>query len=129
MMLKILLPSGILIEKKDVLRVVAEGKNGFFGLLPHRLDFLSALIPGILIYESKSEGEKFVAINEGVIIKTGLSVLVSVREAVEGKALDQLREKVEEEFLTLDEEEQNVRMTMVKMESIFIKNLAEMRNE
>jgi F-type H+-transporting ATPase subunit epsilon len=129
MMLKILLPSGAFIEKKDISRIVAESTNGSFGLLPQRLDCVAAIVPGVLVYESQLEGEKFVAIDEGVLIKTGFSVVISVREAIEGKSLEQLREAVEDEFLNMNEQEQYVRQAMVKMESSFINHLVEMRHE
>jgi len=41
--------------------------------------------------------------NEGVLVKTGLDVLVSVRRAIGGTDLGQLHAAVEKEFLTLDE--------------------------
>ena len=81
MNLKILLPFQIFAEKTGVSRIVAETREGSFGLLPHRLDCVAALAPGILIYETEAEGEVFVAVDEGVLVKTGPDVLVSVRRA------------------------------------------------
>ncbi|WP_269849304.1 hypothetical protein [Methanosarcina horonobensis] len=43
MNLRILLPFQIFAEKKGVSRIVAEGREGSFGLLPHRLDCVAAL--------------------------------------------------------------------------------------
>ncbi|TWU30499.1 F0F1 ATP synthase subunit epsilon [Bythopirellula polymerisocia] len=129
MKLKVLLPFQIFAEKTDVSRIVAETQEGSFGLLPHRLDCVAALSPGILIYETASEGELYLAIDEGVLVKTGLDVLVSVRNAIGGKDLGQLREAVEREFLTLDNHEQSVRSVMAKMESGFISRLAEFHHE
>lgn len=126
--LKILLPFQIFTEKKDVLRIVAETRNGSFGLLPHRLDCVAALEPGILIYETEAEGEVYVAVDEGVLIKTGQDVLVSVRNAIFGTDLSQLREAVKREFLTMDEKEQNMRSVMAKLESGLIRRLAEFHN-
>jgi F-type H+-transporting ATPase subunit epsilon len=97
--------------------------------LPHRLDCVAALAPGILIYENEAEGEVYVAVDEGVLIKTGLDVLVSVRNAIGGTDLAQLREAVEREFLNLNEREQNVRSVMAKMESGFIRRLVEFDHE
>ena len=129
MHLKVLLPFQIFAEKTDVSRIVAETREGSFGLLPHRLDCVAALAPGILIYENKLEGEVYVAVDEGVLIKTGLDVLVSVRNAIAGTDLGQLREAVDKEFLDLNEREQNVRSVMTKMESGFIRRLAEFHHE
>ncbi len=128
MNLRILLPFEIFAEKKGVSRIVADGRDGSFGLLPHRLDCTAALVPGILTYETEAEGEVYVAVDEGVLIKTGQDVIVSVRDAIFGTDLSQLREAVEKEFLTLDESEQRIRSVMAKLESGLIRRLAELQN-
>ena len=124
MNLKILLPFQVFVEKTDVSRIVAETHEGSFGLLPHRLDCVAALSPGILIYETQSGGEVFVAVDEGVLVKTGADVLVSVRRAIGGTDLAQLRDAVQKEFLTLDESERSVRQVVAKMESGFLRRFA-----
>ena len=129
MNLKILLPFQIFAEKTSVSRIVAETLEGSFGLLPHRLDCVAALAPGILTYEDVAEGEVFVAVDEGVLVKTGLNVVVSVRNALGGTDLGQLHEAVEREFLNLNEREQNVRSVMATMESDFIRRLAEFHHD
>jgi len=127
--LKILLPYRIFATKSRVLRIVAETSEGSFGLLPNRLDCVAALVPGILIYELDAEGEIYVGIDRGVVVKTGSEVLVTVRNAIEGTDLGQLREKVKKEFLEIDDQERNVRSVVAKMESDFIRRLAEFHHE
>ena len=129
MNLKVLLPFQIFAEKAGVSRIVAETREGSFGLLPHRLDCVAALVPGILIYETESDGEILVAVDEGVLVKTGPDVLVSVRRALGGTDLGQLRDAVEREFLTLDEQEQSVRTVMAKLETGFLRRFANFRDE
>jgi F-type H+-transporting ATPase subunit epsilon len=97
--------------------------------LPHRLDCVAALVPGILIYEDEAENEVYVAVDEGVLVKAGLKVLVSVRNAIGGTDLGQLREAVDREFLNLNQREQTVRSVMAKLESGFIRRLAEFHND
>ena len=129
MSLKVLLPFRIFAEKIGVSRIVAETREGSFGLLPHRLDCVAPLALGILIYENETDGEVYIAIDEGILVKTGLDVSVSVRNAIGGTDLGQLREAVEREFLDLNEREQSVRSVMAKMESGFIRRLAEFHHE
>src|SRR5450631_4421634 len=129
MSLKILLPFQVFADATDVARIVAEARDGSFGLLPHRLDCVAALVPGILTYETKADGEVFLAVDEGVLVKTGPDVLVSVRRALGGTDLGQLREAVEREFLTLDEHEKSVRSVMAKMETGFLRRFATMQHE
>jgi F-type H+-transporting ATPase subunit epsilon len=128
MTLKILLPFRIFAEQKAVTRIVAESREGSFGLLPQRLDCVAALEPGILIYESNGEDERYVALDEGVLVKSGQEVLVSVRNAIAGTDLRQLREAVEREFLTLNEHEQSLRSVMAKLESSFVRRFADFRH-
>ena len=129
MNLKVLLPFRIFAEESGVSRIVAETREGSFGLLPHRLDCVAALAPGILTYQDEGESEVYAAVDEGVLVKTGSDVLVSVRNAIGGTDLGQLRQAVEREFLTLNEREQSVRTVMAKMESGFIHRLAEFHHE
>lgn len=128
MNLKILLPFQIFAEKKGVSSIVAETLGGSLGFLPHRLDCVVALEPGILTYESEEEGEIYVAVDEGVLVKIGQNVHVSARNAIVGTDLGQLREAVESEFLTIDETEQKIRSVMAKLETGLIKRLAEFQN-
>jgi F-type H+-transporting ATPase subunit epsilon len=128
MNLKILLPFEIFAEKTGASRIVVETPEGSFGLLPHRLDCVAALTPGILTYETELEGEVYVAVDEGVLVKTGLDVLVSVRNAIVGPDLGQLRETVEREYLRLNEQEQNVRTVLAKMERDLIRRMATFRS-
>ena len=112
MQLEILLPFRVFASEGGVLRVVAQTLQGSLGLLPQRLDCVAALTPGILIYETTSGGEVCVAVDQGVLVKTGPRVMVSVRRAIQGNDLLQLREAVENEFLAVDEQEQTVRSAM-----------------
>lgn len=127
MHLKLLLPFRVFDERLDVKRVVVETEQGSFGLLPRRLDCVAALVPGILMYESESAGEVFVAVDEGVLVKAGSEVLISVRNAIGGSDLGQLREAVEREFVNLDDRERNVRSVLAKLESSFIRRFVELR--
>ena len=129
MNLKVLLPFEVFAEKAGVSRIVAETREGAFGLLPRRLDCVAALVPGILIYETESDGEVFVAVDEGVLVKTGPDVLVSVRRALGGADLDQLRDAVAQEYLAMNQHEHKVRAVMAKLESGFLRRFDAFRHE
>ena len=125
MQLKILLPSRVFGEIGDVARIVAEARGGSFGILPHRLDCVAALAPGILTYATEEKGDVYVAVDEGVLVKIGAEVLVSVRYAVGGTDLGQLRQAVEREFISIDDREKSVRAAVAKLESGLIRRFAE----
>jgi F-type H+-transporting ATPase subunit epsilon len=125
MQLKVLVPACVFAEHEQVTRVVAETAHGSFGILPHRLDCVAALPPAILTFETLSAGEVFLAVDEGILVKTGSRLLVSVRNAVGGTDLGKLRETVEREFLTRDERAKSVRTVLAKLESDLARRLLE----
>ena len=129
MTIKILLPFRIFAKVINVTRVVAETGEGYFGILPQRLDCVAALVPGIFTYETETEGVQYLAIDEGILVKAGPEVLVSVRNAIGGANLGKLRESVEKDFVELDENERKVRSVMAKLESGFIYSLEKFSKE
>ena len=128
MRLKVLLPTSIMIDV-DVSKVVAEALNGSFCLLPRHVDFVAGLVPGILSYELESGEEKFLGIDEGILVKTGTDVLVSTRNAVEGPHLGDLRQQIEESFVTLDERERKARTAASKLEANLVRRFMELRED
>jgi F-type H+-transporting ATPase subunit epsilon len=128
MNLKILLPFQVFAEKSDVSRIVAETPEGAFGILPHRRDCVAALVAGIMSYETQGGETVYVAVDEGVMVKTGTEVMISVRRAMGGVELSRLHEAVKREFQTLDEQERSVRSAIAKMEGGFIRQVADFQH-
>jgi F-type H+-transporting ATPase subunit epsilon len=124
MRLKVLLPFEVFVDEHDVSRIVAESPHGAFGLLPRRLDCVAALVPGILIYETPAHGEVCLAVDEGVLVKTGASVLVSVRRALRGVNLGTLRADVASQFLAEDVQARTLRAAMANVENRFLRQFA-----
>ncbi len=129
MHLKILLPTEVFADQAGVSSVIAETLNGSFQLLEHRLDCVAALVPGILTYLAKDNSPVYLAVDEGVLVKTGAEVLVSVRQAIGGTDLGQLHDEVKRTFLTLNEEERNVRDVLSRMDSSLVGRLAAFQHE
>jgi F-type H+-transporting ATPase subunit epsilon len=125
MMLKVLLPKKVLVEER-VRKVVVEGQDGSFCLLPRHIDFVSALVPGLLEYETAVGHEAFLAIDEGILVKCGAEVLVSTRNAVQGADLGQLQALIREQFAELDEREKQTRSALAKIEADFVRRFLEL---
>jgi len=128
MNLKILLPYKIFANIKEVSSVVIETSAGSYGLLPQRLDCVAALVPGILTYKIKNEKEIYVAVDEGVLVKAGAEVLVSVRNAFGGVDLGELNELIKKDFSNQDEIEREVKTVIAKLERGFVYSFDKFRN-
>lgn len=126
MRLKVALPSEILLEE-PVRRIVAEAENGHFGILPRHIDFVAALVPGILLYEDDEGAERFLGIDEGSLVKRGEEVLVSTRNAVQGDDLGRLRDLVRRKFVELDERERSARSALARLEAGVVRRFIERR--
>lgn len=129
MKLEVLLPFRVFLQKADVLRLVAETVEGSFGVLPRRLDCVAALVPGILIFETAADGEVFIAVDDGVLVKTGPDVRISVRHAMLGTDLEGLRDAVEREFLSQDDEARGMREVLDKLETGFVARFARLQKD
>jgi F-type H+-transporting ATPase subunit epsilon len=129
MRLKILLPFQIFADEEHVLRMVVQTPDGALGLLPNRRDCVTALRPGVLFYETDASGEIYIAVDEGVLVKSGPEVLVSVARAIAGNDLTQLRGAVEREFQIQDEDERSARAIMAKLEAGFVSRIAGLQRD
>jgi F-type H+-transporting ATPase subunit epsilon len=126
MNLRVLLPTEVLIEE-EVAKVIAEAPNGFFCLLPKHVDFIAALVPGILSFETTGGREEFLAVDEGILIKCGQEVFVSTRNAMRGPDLGELKRTVVEKFEALDEREKTARSAMARIEAGFVRRFLEIQ--
>lgn len=128
MHLRVWLPERVLVDEPSD-KVVAEAVNGSFGVLPRHIDFVAALVPGILSFWDADGRERFVAVDEGVLVKAGRDLLVSVRDAVVGKDLESLRETVQEQFIELDEHARAARSALARLEAGVVRSFIELRQE
>lgn len=127
--LKILLPFKVFITSKNVDRIVFETAEGSYGLLPQRLDCVAAIVPGIFTYQAQAEGPHYVAVDAGILVKSGSEVLVSVRNAVAGSDLAKLGEMVKKEFMNKGESENQIRSVILKLESGFMYSFNKFRTQ
>lgn len=124
MRLEIFVPTARLVNAAAS-KVVAEGPEGHFGLLPRHLDVAAALVPGLLVYVTAEGEERFVGIDEGVLVKCGVNVHVSVFAAFESDNLTSLRAEIADRFLDLDDHERKARTALARLESGAIRKMLE----
>lgn len=122
MRLSINLPTRVFLDTRAD-KVTAMGPAGGFTLLPRHIDFATALVPGLLAW-TEEDREHFAAVAEGILVKLGDEVLVSVRAATGGE-LGELREAVRGMVEDVDEHEQAARSAVARLEASFMRRFLE----
>jgi F-type H+-transporting ATPase subunit epsilon len=123
---KILLPSEVFFNK-EVAKIVAEAGNGSFCLLPQHIDFVAALVPGLLRIVEMDNKEEFYAVDEGILVKRGSDVMVSTRNVIRIPDLGQLKQVVDEQFKALDDKEKAARTAAARLEADLVRRFMELR--
>lgn len=126
MRLKVFIPTEVLLDA-EVKKVVARAPNGSFGILPRHIDFVTALVPGVLSYVEAAGQERYVGTDEGILIKRSREVLVSTRNAVCGDDLAALRLVVRHDIIELDEHERAARSALARLEAGVIRRFMELQ--
>lgn len=128
MKLRICLPGSVLLESEAV-KIVARDGFGAFGLLPRHIDFATALVPGVLTMTDRQNTERFVGHDDGVLVKRGRDLMISVQRAVTGLELGELRKRVEAEFIALEEHDVSTRSALSRLEAGIIRWFIDTQHE
>lgn len=113
---------------ETVEKVYGEGAHGSFTLLPNHADCVVPLVPGLFAF-TRGGQETFLAVDGGLLVKTGNHVAVASRDAIAGGALEELRRVVRERFQQLDERQQRARAAVYKMEADFVRRFVQWQEE
>ena len=105
MQLHVTTPRGYLVQA-EVDEVAAPGVLGEFDILPGHIPFMSVLKPGVLLYVTKDNGRKYLAVGDGILqISRGAEgdkVLVLVDRGENGRDIN--KEAAQQELSALDAE-------------------------
>ena len=123
MRLMVFLPTRIFLHQ-EVTKIIAEAENGSFCLLPRHIDFVAALVPGIISFDY-GEGEEYLAMDKGILVKRSSEVRISTRRAMRSRDLGKMKQIVKQEFMILDEREKKARSVLAKLEADFARGLFE----
>ena len=128
MHLQILLPSEVLVDE-DVIKVIAEAENGSFCLLPRHVDFVTALVPGVVSFFNHEAEEQFAAVDHGILVKCDKDIFISCINGVRGQQLSELEDLVVERFLELDEHERKARTALGRLEAGTLRGFFELQEK
>lgn len=128
MNLKLSVPTSMLLDQ-PVAKIIVEAGNGSICILPRHTDYLTALVPGIMIVTDCEGNEIYFANDHGLLVKRGQELAISSRRAIQGPDLGLLRQTVHEEFEKLTENDRNCQSAIAGLEANFLRKLLEMQKE
>ncbi len=126
MQVHVRLPTRLLFSG-TALKVFAEAENGSFAMLPKHTDFVTSLLPSVLVVTDASGTELFFGLDQGVLVKSGYQVDIAVRRAVQGDDLNSLNQVIQTTFLEVDEEERVARTALSKLEAGIVRRFSDLR--
>ncbi|MBC2713284.1 MAG: F0F1 ATP synthase subunit epsilon [Desulfosarcina sp.] len=126
MEISIFLPTSIYWKTDTAEKIIAEGREGYFTLLPRHIDYVAILVPGILTVENVDGTVFYFAVDHGTLVKRGPSVSISTRNAILGKEMEILAQVVEGEFKQISEMEKKSRSALTGLEYGLLRRFAEL---
>ncbi len=119
-------PTDVLLDVR-VAKVVAEGAEGSFCLLPRHLDLATVLVPGLLTFTTPDEVETVVATDHGVLVKVGDDVRVACQRALVASDDLAAERAVRERFRVSSEREKRARAALARLESDVVRRMGQLR--
>ncbi len=109
-------PTALVAEHADVTSLRAEDESGGFGILDGHADFLTVLVPSVLIWRHADGRQGYCAVRQGVLtVRGGHEIAVATRQAQLGTDLETLERAVLDRFAAEDEAERAARVAATRM--------------
>ncbi len=103
--------------------------NGGFGILPNHIDFVTALVPSVLLVTQPDGSERIFGIDEGVLVKKGHDVEIAVQRGVEAGDLASLDAAVTDFWDQVEDEERVARAALSRLEADMVRRFAGLRTQ
>lgn len=126
MQLTVLTPLGVVLQTK-ALKVTMETLSGYHTLLPKHVDFISALGPNIMQYYDENNNPKYVACHNGIVVKKGATVTVSVQDAILGDKLDELESTLAKVYKENEEQRKELNTAIARLELGIVRGFSRLR--
>lgn len=110
-------------------RLSAEGQGGGFGILPNHTDFVSALVPSVLLVMQPDGYERIFGIDEGLLVKKGHDVEIAVRRGVESADLGTMQQTVADFFEGMEDKERVARAALSRLEADMVRRFSGLRTQ
>ncbi len=128
MQVRIGLPGATLYQGAAI-SITGVAPKGGFGILPNHIDFVTALIPSVLMVTEPGGAERIFGIDEGILVKKGHDVDVAVQRGVEARDLASLDAAVTDFWDQMEDEERAARAALSRLEADMVRRFAGLRTQ
>lgn len=101
--------------------------DGAFGILPNHLDFVTVLVPSVLLVTQPDGTERIFGIDDGTLVKKGQAVEIAVQRGVEAPDLASLDAAVTGFWDAMEDEERVARAALSRLEADIVRRFAGLR--
>jgi F-type H+-transporting ATPase subunit epsilon len=91
------------------------------------MDCAAVVPPGLFAYSTSATDEVHLAVDAGMLIKTGADVVLCVRRAIAGADLGRLRQAVQQELKQLSDQESSNLKTLAHLESGLVREFVKLQ--
>lgn len=126
MNLKIYSPIEMFLDE-DVKKLTFKGKEGVTTILPNHIDYVSSFETNIMSYVDKDGNKKFMALNNGVLVKYANKVRLTAYKAILGDSLEELKKKINQATETEGNIEKEISKNLKQLEYYMFNNLVNMK--
>ena len=124
MRLLITTPTGVVVDRDDVVAVRAEDDSGSFGVLDGHADLVTALTSSIIGWRAGDGRPGYCAVRRGVLtVSGGNSVSVATREAILDDDVEKLADTVLARFRSAAESEHTARSEAMRLQVMAIRQI------
>ncbi|QYX55970.1 ATPase [Roseovarius sp. SCSIO 43702] len=128
MQVRIRLPGTALFDGPAT-RLSGVAADGGFGILPNHVDFVTALVPSVLLVTQGDGRERIFGIDDGTLVKKGHEVDIAVQRGVEAPDMASLDAVVGDFFDTMEDEERAARAALSRLEADMVRRFAGLRTQ
>ena len=126
MQVSVRLPTRLLFSC-EASKVFEQAEKGSFAMLPKDTDFVTALLPSVLVITDAQGDELYFGIDQGILVKHGYNIDIAVRRGVQGDDLASLNDTIQATFMEVDEDERVARTALSKLEAGIVRRFSDLR--
>ncbi len=120
--LKIYSPIEILLDQ-EVKQLTFEGKEGYLTILPNHIDYVSSFDTNIMSYIDIKNNKKYIALNNGILVKYSNKVRLTAYKAVFGDTIKELKQNININTENEDNIEKEINKNLKQLEYYMFNNL------